>query len=271
MDRRAMLTAAAGGSGWLAFAASLWFGKKSGQAEDQQAPDARARDQKAPYDVTGLNVGDEHYRSYVGWPDKYDLIGATQFIVLVGLGLRQEHYLLDIGCGSLRAGRLFIPYLLPDRYCGIEPNRWLVEDGLKWEIGAELAALRRPRFEYNEQFDCRAFQSTFDFLIAHSIFTHASRSQIETCCRNVKACLAPQGVFVATYFLGESDYTGDKWAYPDAVKYRQRTLQELAQKAGLVSEPFNFFHASGQSWMLFGLREEVLAAAKKRLREILSV
>jgi hypothetical protein len=56
------------------------------------------------------------YRSYVGPSDEYDIMGATQFNLLTSLGLRENHTLLDFGCGSLRAGRLFITYLTKSRY-----------------------------------------------------------------------------------------------------------------------------------------------------------
>ena len=59
-----------------------------------------------------LEAGTRHYRAYVGSPKAYDVTAATQFALMVGLGLREDHTLLDIGCGSLCGGRLFIPYLL---------------------------------------------------------------------------------------------------------------------------------------------------------------
>ena len=59
----------------------------------------------------GLKPGDAHYRAYVGPPEDYDLIAAMTFNLLTTLGLRQHHSLLDVGCGSLRIGRLLIPYL----------------------------------------------------------------------------------------------------------------------------------------------------------------
>ena len=68
-------------------------------------------------------AGDDHYRAFVGPAWRYDLLAALQFQAMTSLGLREYHSLLDVGCGSLRAGRLFIPYLLPGRHFGIEPNR----------------------------------------------------------------------------------------------------------------------------------------------------
>ena len=60
------------------------------------------------------------------------------------LGLREHHSVLDFGCGSLRAGRLLIPYLLEGRYYGLEPNRWLIEDAMEHELGGALIDLKRP-------------------------------------------------------------------------------------------------------------------------------
>src|ERR1700724_2187949 len=80
--------------------------------------------------------GSPLFRAYVGPPRQFDFMGAPQFRLLTTLGLREHHSVLDFGCGSLRAGRLLIPYLLPGRYYGLEPNRWLVEDGISRQLGA---------------------------------------------------------------------------------------------------------------------------------------
>jgi hypothetical protein len=67
----------------------------------------------------GLNPGDPHYRAFVGPPEDYDLVAAMCFGLLTSLGLRGRHRVLDVGCGSLRLGRLLIPYLNADNYhCG---------------------------------------------------------------------------------------------------------------------------------------------------------
>jgi len=78
----------------------------------------------------GLKPGDQHYRAYVGPSQDYDLISAMVFNLLTSVGLRQHHRVLDIGCGSLRVGRLLIAYLNQGNYFGVEPNEWLVSDGI---------------------------------------------------------------------------------------------------------------------------------------------
>ena len=74
-----------------------------------------------------------------------------QFNLLTFLGLREHHYLLDVGCGSLRGGRLFISYLLTGRYFGIEPNRQLIKDGIENELGEGIIPVKRPVFSHDEK------------------------------------------------------------------------------------------------------------------------
>ena len=98
----------------------------------------------------GLKPGDPHYRAYVGPPEDYDLIAAMTFNLLTTLGLRQHHSLLDIGCGSLRIARLLIPYLNRGKYFGVEPNQWLVEEGIRREVGESLVEIKHPTFFFSK-------------------------------------------------------------------------------------------------------------------------
>ena len=102
------------------------------------------------------------YRSFVGLPEAYDLVGANQLNLLTYLGLRENHTLLDIGCGSLRAGKLFLPYLLPERYFGIEPEKRLIEEGVKNEVGEDMIRIKKPRFEHDDNFTLGVFGRKFD-------------------------------------------------------------------------------------------------------------
>ena len=104
-------------------------------------------------DILGLSkhIGDRHYRAYIGPPDEYDLVSAMSFNLLTVCGLRQNHKLLDIGCGSLRLGRLLIPYLNTCNYVGLDPNKWLIDDGIRYEVGSSLIELRQPTFIQEDQ------------------------------------------------------------------------------------------------------------------------
>ena len=72
-----------------------------------------------------MNSKSELHREEVG--GLWDKIGKLQFDFLKKMGLRSEHYFLDVGCGSLRGGIHFINYLEPSRYFGIDKNNELLD------------------------------------------------------------------------------------------------------------------------------------------------
>lgn len=201
----------------------------------------------------GAAPGSPHYRAFVGAPETFDVFAHMQFTLMTLLGLREHHTLLDIGCGSLRGGRLFLMYLLPDRYFGIEPNEWLVREGLRVEIGADLESRKRPRFLFDAEFSCRSFDQLFDFVLAQSIFSHASVAQIRRCLSEVRACLKPGSLFAASFVEANDEYAGETWVYPECIGYRMATIERLAGEAGLIVRRLDWFHAGGQTWVALSL------------------
>ncbi|SRR5712692_1263158 len=200
-----------------------------------------------------LHPGARHYRAFVGATQTYDIFSHMQFSLLTLLGLREWHRLLDIGCGSLRAGKLFIVYLLPNHYFGIEPEKWLVEEGIRRELGTELVAMKNPRFLYENTFPCTEFRTEFDFVVAQSIFSHSSAAQIRRCFEQVRLCMKPETLFAASFVEGSEDYAGEEWTYPETVQYRATTIAYFAEEAGLRARRLDWFHIGGQAWFLFFL------------------
>lgn len=196
------------------------------------------------------------YKSYVG--SNYDLMSATQFNLLTLLGLREHHYLLDIGCGSLRGGKLFIPYLLPERYYGIEPNSWLVVDGIKKEIGYDMIRTKKPRIDYLNNFNCNVFNRKFDFILAQSIFSHASSEQISKCLYEVKKVMQPESIFVATFVEGKQNYSGKKWVYPGCVSYTYDYMKFLIEHIGMYCQKIDYPHPNMQTWIAITLQKNTV-------------
>ena len=165
----------------------------------------------SPFPVT--THADRDHRSYVGPARHYDFLGASQFRLLSTLGLRAGHKVLDFGCGSLRAGRLLIPYLDRGGYFGVEPNEWLVTEGIEQEIGQDLVRLKQPQFSNNENFEVAEFGQCFDFILAQSIFSHTGRNLVELALANFSPALAPGGLIAATFINGV-DYHVDDLNWP---------------------------------------------------------
>jgi len=199
--------------------------------------------------------------AYVGAPAEYDLRGGAQFALLFALGLRDHHRLLDFGCGSLRFGRLAIPYLQPGNYVGLEPNTWLVEDGIERQIGRDQIALKRPVFHSFDDFRADNCGAGFDFIVAQSIFSHAGRAIIATALESFTQALAADGMALATFALTREgkppsdDSVG--WVYPGGVRYAPETVDSMIADAGLVGRALPWFHPR-QTWYALALDRERL-------------
>jgi hypothetical protein len=180
------------------------------------------------------------YKAFVGPVDRWDRQAALQFTVLVKLGLRGHHHLLDMGCGALRAGRLFIPYLDACCYFGIEPEEWLLCSGIRHGLGgtpkhSHLLELKEPTFITGRRdFPAQEFGVTFHYAMAQSIFTHASPAQVRQCLHNVAGVLAPGGTFAATYQQGTPDNKRSEWTYPGCVNYTPQFMAAAGHDAGLA-------------------------------------
>jgi cyclopropane fatty-acyl-phospholipid synthase-like methyltransferase len=179
------------------------------------------------------------------------LIAAMTFNLLTTLGLRQHHSLLDVGCGSLRIGRLLIPYLNRGKYFGIEPNTWLVEQGIKRELGETLVQIKRPTFFFTESPDAvTGAEISFDFVVAQSIFSHCGLDLIRAWLSAISRSLAQDGALVATFLPAEEDSPRSGWIYPECVNYRPATLERAAAEANLRFEILDWKHPR-QTWALF--------------------
>lgn len=204
-------------------------------------------------EAKALPPASEHYTAYVGPPDEYDFMGGTQFALLFLLGLREQHKVLDFGCGSLRAGRLLIPYLKPGNYYGIEPNSWLVEDALARQLGG-MERVKRPQFSDSDAFEADVFGETFDFIVAQSIFSHSGPALTGKALRSFARCLAPGGLCAATFQEGDED-TPEGWFYTGITKrgrvlYRPALIEQLAQEAGLKAARLPWKHPRLRWWLM---------------------
>lgn len=199
-----------------------------------------------------LSPGDAHYRAYVGPPDDYDLVAAMSMGLLTMLGLRQQHQVLDIGCGSLRVGRLLIPYLNRGGYTGLEPNQWLVNDGIQNEVGQSQVDIKQPRFVFSDSAAILVAEGCkYDYLLAQSIFSHCGLDLVDRWLAESSELLAEDGALIATHVLSDADSESRGWIYPECVGFTMHTLATLAQRHGLEFAPLDWHHPR-QNWAVFG-------------------
>lgn len=180
--------------------------------------------------------GEDWHRRGVG--GRWDELGTLQLEFLKEQGLRPEHVLLDVGCGSLRGGVRFIDYLEPGHYWGIEKQAELLEAGRDVELSRAGVAGKEPHLRVTGLFELDHVPAgvAFDFALAQSVFTHLRPELVRLCIERVTRRLAPGGVFYATFFEGDEDVVGpshgwreDELQHP---RYRRETLRRLADEAG---------------------------------------
>jgi SAM-dependent methyltransferase len=194
-------------------------------------------------------------------------MSATQFSLMFQCGLREHHSVLDFGAGSLRAGRLLIPYLRPGCYFAIEPNEWLIDDGVLRELGQDAVDLKRPSFSSDDGFDCTVFGRKFDFIMAQSIVTHCGPNCFRRLIGSMALALEDDGLVMFSYCNSPTpveDATLNDWAYPECVTYSEDQVHGFLLDAGLIGRPIPWFHP-GANWFLAALSPERLPTDREAL------
>jgi SAM-dependent methyltransferase len=152
---------------------------------------------------------------FLGVPiDDFERGGREQLVYLLMHGLTPTSTVVDIGCGVLRAGYWLIHLLEPGHYFGIEPSVERLAIGTKVIVEPETMAAKQPRFDTNENFDTSVFGRKFDFFLAYSIWTHASKRQISAMLDAFLRDSHEDSVFLTTFLpagRGGADYDGDAW------------------------------------------------------------
>jgi len=159
----------------------------------------------------------------------WEEIGRLQFDFVTSKGLKPEHKLLDLGCGSLRGGRWFIRYLQVGNYWGIDISRNILEAGKRVLVDEGLED-KKPNLIVNQGLTFKELEGCkFDYILAQSVFTHMPEEDIEECFRNLNKILKPAGVFFATFNEG----------------YRHRMFHKIAMG---FRYPTSLFYSLGEEY-----------------------
>jgi SAM-dependent methyltransferase len=203
------------------------------------------------------------HRSTVRGNDAFwDYLGKRQLDYLVEQGLQPSHYVLDVGCGPLRAGVHFIGYLEPGHYAGIDKREDTLERARRVELPRYGLEDKAPLLLVNGAFEFSELGETFDYAIAQSVFTHLTVNVITRCLVEMAKVLRPGGRFYATIYenpqgktyLGEIQQSERVVSYPDRDKYHYDldTLRAACQGTGLtMSYGGDWGHPDNQKMVVF--------------------
>jgi len=210
---------------------------------------------------TRTMIATGNHRGIVG--GMWNEIGKLQFDYLKANGLEPKHRLLDVGCGSLRGGVHFIPYLEPDNYYGFDLNMPLIQAGLEVEIAqidlSHKVSLQNFYSTYN--FEYAPHWPRMDMAVGISILTHLNFDSVCLCLKSTAQILKPNARFYATIFeASDSNQASEPiehcpgivtHALKDPYHYTRAQMDQAAKLAGFsVFDIEDFNHPRNQKMMV---------------------
>lgn len=192
--------------------------------------------------------------------NSFDEAGRRQFVALLNQGLNPESKVLEIGCGCLRVAYWLIRFLDRGCYCGIEPARQRVDHGREYLFNPDELPSKQPRFDFNPDFDTSVFGVQFDFFLAGSIWSHASKNHIEVMLDGFLRDSTTTGIFLTSYVPAESpdeDHQGDSWVgtshesdTPGVIHHSLAWIEAQCEKRGLRVKQLPGEAFDAQFWLL---------------------
>jgi len=153
-----------------------------------------------------------------------------QFDYLAAHGLVPGMRMLEVGCGNLRAGRLFIDYLDPGNYWGVDISPEILRAALDTLAEYDLQA-KLPRLFLVDDLKLAFLPDhAFDVVHAHGVFSNSPLEVIDECLAHVERIMAAHGFFDFTFHAtarSEHDVLREDFYY------RPQTLMRLAARHGL--------------------------------------
>jgi 2-polyprenyl-3-methyl-5-hydroxy-6-metoxy-1,4-benzoquinol methylase len=175
---------------------------------------------------TARRIETTGYQAAIGGGDNWDEHGTLQRDFLISQGLKPEHKLLDIGCGTGRLARKVVPYLGRQRYLGVDISQAAIDAACQVLVDEGLSEHCPAFWRGDIPKDHRA---PFDYLWSFSVFIHLPQSIMESVMKRAAGVMHPGSKF---YWA----YVPEPKSYRSGVKQFRHTLkdyQRAAASAGL--------------------------------------
>lgn len=174
-------------------------------------------------------IAEMGHRRFVG--GLWEEMGRFQFDLMLAQGLRPDDVFCDVGCGSLRGGALFVPYLDAGNYLGLDLHQQLLDAGLA-ELGPEIVIARQPELVASDCFDFSRFSKRPTVALAQSLFSHLAAADITDCLTRLRAQAADGCRFFGTFFLPDGRRNPRRSHSQLGFTYTPEAMREMGERTG---------------------------------------
>ncbi len=193
---------------------------------------------------------EERRHSLVGSMSLWKMKRDFQIEYLKSVGLKPPHFLLDLGCGTLRGGISIIKYLQKGHYVGIESRKHVLDEGKKELLRYDLND-KEPQLILSDDIATITLNINFDFIFAFSVLIHMEDKILNDCLDFVQRHLKNSGVFYANVNLGEQengswqtfplvwrslDFYEESGSHHGLIVTDMGTLESLGHHSGSISQ-----------------------------------
>jgi len=174
----------------------------------------------------------------------------NDFLFLIEKGLQPNHYFLDVGCGGGRIAYHAIEYLDKHRYFAFDKENNMIDPFME-ELQNHPKLLGKEPIVYLSDFNISFNEDIkFDFIYAHSVFTHVTPELITEFMINLKKHFSKGTKFFATFHLGSKGCDigakhGERENEFEGVWYSIEYLTDIMSGLGFQTE---FIGTDTENW-----------------------
>ncbi|NQZ97024.1 MAG: class I SAM-dependent methyltransferase [Myxococcales bacterium] len=177
-----------------------------------------------------------------GPADRFEDVGRNTLATSIKYGLMPSDKVLDVGAGGLRNGWWLIQFIEPSNYHAIEPRKKSIDNAAEL-IGAKI------NIYYNDDWEFPDVK--FDFVLARSIWTHASKWMISKMLAEFAENSTPDARFLTSVVFPRADkpdYMGERWLGRPLVAHSLKWIEDECRKHALSVQVKEELY--GQIWLL---------------------
>lgn len=183
----------------------------------------------------------------VGSVDKQEMKREFQINFLKKVGLLPDHFVCDIGCGTLRGGIPIINYLNGSRYYGLESRAFVIEEAKRELVENNLQG-KNPKIVLMSNAENELRDIKFDIIWAFSVLIHMTDTILEEAFQLVASHLKSNGAFYFNVNIGKNERIGSWQGYPVNARplhFYQTIANRVNMDVEMVDILKNLGHVSG--------------------------